>query len=376
MAFTRIVAAFSSAVEPFLPATCEFSESQSFIDSTKTIDIQESLDDFQSYKRSLLTNKSSRSSLRSSLESEPMDFLQNPNNKFGQLRKTQSNNTLFKNPLRRNLSSNLTVDTNHIITSPPSPEATVPLWTEQVKADVKKALDPEIIKRQEVIFEIIRTEKEFVEDLNYLLDHYVTAIQDSRIRLPAGLTHTFAALQDIYYMHKNISRQLLNIQAIYEVVPSITDALTQLVTKVETYDKYLLYHKTAIIELANARKKNTNLGQLVKTLEAHVITGRYRSLESLVTKPIQRLCKYPLLVMTLFRATPSSNTQLQNDRINLSSLHKKFDGAIRDLQERNERAKREELNRTMNSSGLKAPFKRSSAILRQHRRVSSLQVNG
>ncbi|CAG8575181.1 7880_t:CDS:2 [Ambispora gerdemannii] len=251
------------------------------------------------------------------------------------------------------------IGTNAIVTSPPSPDATVPLWTEQVDADTKKKMDSETIRRQEVMFEIIRTEKEFVDDLQYLLDHYVTAIQGSRIRLPNSLVHTFSVLLEIYYMHRNISRQLLNTQAIYRVVPSITDALVALVGNINKYDKYLLYHKTAISELANARKKGNKLGQLVKTLESHVMTGRYRSLESLLAKPIQRLCKYPLLVMTLLRVTPKSAKELdiRIDHEQLRKLHDELDHEIRSLQERNERAKKEEnLKRRINGLGSKCVY--------------------
>jgi hypothetical protein len=86
----------------------------------------------------------------------------------------------------------------------------------------------------------------------------------------------------------------------YPIIPSIAHILRDLATQFRLYESYLVHHKMAISEIANARKKNNKLGQLVKNLEADIPPGppgRILTLESLLTKPFQRLCKYPLLVM-------------------------------------------------------------------------------
>ena len=86
----------------------------------------------------------------------------------------------------------------------------------------------------------------------------------------------------------------------YPVIPSIAHILRDLATEFRMYESYLVHHKMAISEIANARKKNNKLGQLFKNLEADIPPGppgRILTIESLLTKPFQRLCKYPLLVM-------------------------------------------------------------------------------
>src|SRR5436853_7783532 len=83
----------------------------------------------------------------------------------------------------------------------------------------------------------------------------------------------------------------------HPIVPSIAHILRDLAAHFYMYEAYLIHHKMAISEIANAHKKNNKLGQLVKNLEADLLQGRILTLESLITKPFQRLCKYPLLVM-------------------------------------------------------------------------------
>jgi hypothetical protein len=72
--------------------------------------------------------------------------------------------------LRRIASTSNLTAAKKIITKPQNPEATVPLWINQIDAQSKEGIDPEVIYQQEVMFEIIRTEKEFTEDIQYLLD--------------------------------------------------------------------------------------------------------------------------------------------------------------------------------------------------------------
>ena len=86
----------------------------------------------------------------------------------------------------------------------------------------------------------------------------------------------------------------------YPIIPSIAHILQELATQFHMYESYLVHHRMAISEIVNARKKNNKLGQLVRKLEgdiADIPQGRILTLESLLTKPFQRLCKYPLLVM-------------------------------------------------------------------------------
>ncbi|CAG8529248.1 2357_t:CDS:2 [Acaulospora morrowiae] len=216
-----------------------------------------------------------------------------------------------------------------VITSP-SPKATsAPLWKEQVDPNVKAELSQDEIHRQEIIFEIIHTEKDFTKDVNYLIEHFISELQDSGIRLPYSLKQTFDVLPHILRLHRHVSLQLLCIQAIYPVIPSITHILRDLAKQFSIYESYLIHHRAAIAEIAHARKKNNKLGQIIRSLEAKVHLGKYLSIESLLTKPFQRLCKYPLLVVTLLKATSPDH----EDRDPLNDLYDQIDCALKELQE-------------------------------------------
>ncbi|CAG8546820.1 796_t:CDS:2, partial [Cetraspora pellucida] len=241
----------------------------------------------------------------------------------------RSSSGFLKSPMKRSWNSSVPNVSSTPIVTPLAPTPAPPLWKEQVDPNIKAELTQAEIHRQEIMFEIIRTEKAFVEDMKYLTD-----FQDSGIRLPSSLEQTFSILPDILLLHLNASLQLRCTQAImYPVVPSISHILRDLSKQFQIYEPYLVHYKMAISEIANARKKNNKLGQLVKSLESNLLPGRYLTLESLLTKPFQRLCKYPLLVMTLLRATAPDH----KDHPSLVDLHDQMDCALKELQERKSR---------------------------------------
>ncbi|CAG8639777.1 373_t:CDS:2 [Cetraspora pellucida] len=210
----------------------------------------------------------------------------------------RSSSGFLKSPMKRSWNSSVPNVSSTPIVTPLAPTPAPPLWKEQVDPNIKAELTQAEIHRQEIMFEIIRTEKAFVEDMKYLTD------------------------------------QLRCTQAImYPVVPSISHILRDLSKQFQIYEPYLVHYKMAISEIANARKKNNKLGQLVKSLESNLLPGRYLTLESLLTKPFQRLCKYPLLVMTLLRATAPDH----KDHPSLVDLHDQMDCALKELQERKSR---------------------------------------
>ncbi|CAG8607887.1 3115_t:CDS:2, partial [Racocetra fulgida] len=177
----------------------------------------------------------------------------------------KSSSGFLKSPMKRSWNSSVPNVSSTPIVAPLTPTPAPPLWKEQVDPNIKAELTQAEIHRQEIIFEIIRTEKAFVEDMKYLID-----FQDSGIRLPSSLEQTFSILPDILLLHLNVSL-------------------------------------TAISEIANARKKNNKLGQLVKSLESNLLPGRYLTLEN-----------HPSLV----------------------DLHDQMDCALKELQERKSRYER------------------------------------
>jgi hypothetical protein len=98
-----------------------------------------------------------------------LDEKKSVNISFRKPRRTGSNRSLFKLSMKKNWSfSNTSISSTATIVTPPSPTQVAPLWKDKVDSDVKNELHSSEIHRQEIMFEIIRTENSFVDDIKYL----------------------------------------------------------------------------------------------------------------------------------------------------------------------------------------------------------------
>lgn len=102
------------------------------------------------------------------LDEKKSIYTDNKNDMFERLRRTGSNRSLFKLSIKKSWNFSSQSVNGPAIVTPPSPTKVAPLWKEQVDSNIKNGLNPSEIHRQEVIFEIIRTEKAFVDDIRYL----------------------------------------------------------------------------------------------------------------------------------------------------------------------------------------------------------------
>jgi hypothetical protein len=119
---------------------------------------------------SALSTKQEDYSDEDSILDEKKSIYNDNNGMFERLRRTGSKSSLFKLSIKKSWNfSNPSVNGPAIVT-PPSPTKVAPLWKEQVDSNIKNGLNPSEIHRQEIMFEIIRTEKAFVEDIRYLIE--------------------------------------------------------------------------------------------------------------------------------------------------------------------------------------------------------------
>ncbi|RHZ71767.1 hypothetical protein Glove_253g73 [Diversispora epigaea] len=335
MFFDGLLLALNRAVESCIPQKeyQEFDYSNNNSDTDYLLDEKKAIFNQENINITHNNNNNNNNNNKRNYSNKKTNY----HNNHKTFKSKRSNSNLFKLSTKWN-SSTPSVNSSIMSTSsvsPPSPNAVAaPLWKEQVDPNIKAELSQEEIHRQEIIFEIIRTESDFANDIQYLIEHYINPLQDSGIRLPPSLKQTFDILPYIQLFHFQVSVQFKCIQAImYPVVPSITHILRDLAKQFSIYETYLVHHKAAISEIAHAKKKNNKLGQLVKSLESSVPPSgscRYLTIESLLTKPFQRLCKYPLLVKTLLKVTPPEHEDFNS----LRDLHDQIDCALNELQER------------------------------------------
>ncbi|KAF9928346.1 RHO1 GDP-GTP exchange protein 2 [Linnemannia zychae] len=184
------------------------------------------------------------------------------------------------------------------------------LWITSVPKDVSDSVSAEEKKRQEVIYELIYTERDFVNDLKYLKDKWITPIQNMDLlpenRRESFIDKVFYNINDVYNVNSKLGDALLKRQQAYSVVPEIGDIFLE---HVKNFAPFVLYGANQIeakYEFEHEKSTNSSFSRFVEETERRP-ESRKLELNGYLTKPTTRLGRYPLLLEAVLKYTKDDN---------------------------------------------------------------------
>lgn len=184
------------------------------------------------------------------------------------------------------------------------------LWAESVSRDVYESVSERERKRQEVIFEIISTERAYVQDLEYLRDIWMSPLSSQGI-LPdtrrADFVRTvFRNLLDIHAVNARLADMLTRRQRHRSVVEHIGDIFAEIVPDFEPYVFYGAHQAAARLRVEEERAINPVFAMFVEDTERKAVSRKLQ-VNGFLTKPTTRLARYPLLFEQMLKYTADDN---------------------------------------------------------------------
>ncbi|XP_038264155.1 dynamin-binding protein isoform X2 [Dermochelys coriacea] len=155
-------------------------------------------------------------------------------------------------------------------------------------------------KRSKVIEELLQTERDYIRDLEMCVEQIMVPLQQAQVQ-----SVDFEGLFGNIQMVISFSKQLLGaLEAGDAVGPAF---LAHQAGLEEVYKVYCQNHDEAIALLEAYEKDERIQKQLLDSLENLRGCTNYINLGSFLIKPVQRVMRYPLLLMELLSATPESH---------------------------------------------------------------------
>ncbi|KAJ6228426.1 rho guanine nucleotide exchange factor 9-related [Anaeramoeba flamelloides] len=184
-----------------------------------------------------------------------------------------------------------------------------------------------IEKRSQVIMELIETEKEYLGDLKIILNLYLNPLKEQKIielkdiSVIFSSVETIAGANDILFQRlmENYPKEDSNLK-VGEL--NVGKIFLEMGDYLKLYTLYCSNHEAALKTIAHYRKKS-NYQKFIKDRIVNYPEVRKLKLSDFLIKPIQRICKYPLLFRELLRATAidySDYDDLKNAFIKLSEV--------------------------------------------------------
>ncbi|XP_031699078.1 dynamin-binding protein isoform X3 [Anarrhichthys ocellatus] len=196
-----------------------------------------------------------------------------------------------------------------LLSSQPKPLDSTPTSDSTPAAGGTGTEDPELRmleKRSKVIEELLQTEKDYIKDLQMCVEEIIEPLQKKRVKNV-----------DFDGLFGNISSVIDLSQRLFETLQD-TDSIGTIFLdfKAELEDVYKIYcqnHDDAISLLESYEKDENIQCHVLECLERLRAMYRewgktnYINLGSFLIKPVQRVMRYPLLLMELLGATPESH---------------------------------------------------------------------
>ncbi|KAJ9612376.1 RHO1 GDP-GTP exchange protein 2 [Cladophialophora chaetospira] len=190
------------------------------------------------------------------------------------------------------------------------------LWINSVPKEVADKIDDKEKKRQEVISEIMYTERDFVKDLEYLRDFWIRPLRGSgsgnvnspikEERREKFVRTVFGNCLEVLGVNGKFAEELSKRQKEQHVVHSIGDVFLKFVPQFDPFIKYGANQMYGKYEFEKEKGSNPPFSRFVDETE-RLKESRKLELNGYLTKPTTRLARYPLLLDNVLKYTKDDN---------------------------------------------------------------------
>ncbi|KAI8931364.1 hypothetical protein NX059_011697 [Plenodomus lindquistii] len=186
------------------------------------------------------------------------------------------------------------------------------LWINTVPKEISDSVSEKEQKRQEVISELMYTERDFVKDLEYLRDFWMKPLRNPQAspipehRREKFVRTVFSNCQEVYMVNSRMAEALTRRQQKEAVVRNVGDIFLEYVPHFSPFIKYGANQLFGKYEFEHEKRTNNLFSKFVDEVE-RMKESRKLELNGYLTKPTTRLARYPLLLENIVKYTADDN---------------------------------------------------------------------
>ncbi|KAJ5066875.1 faciogenital dysplasia protein [Anaeramoeba ignava] len=168
--------------------------------------------------------------------------------------------------------------------------------------------------RANVIQELVQTEEKYVKDLHVIIEYYLKPLREKSIVHKKDISAMFSSIETIFGVNSNILQEL---QMLYQKDPekvaemNVGTVFQKYVDFLKIYTQYCSNHPQSISTVVKYSKKDAFENFIHHQKENVAECGGLGILDLLI-KPIQRICKYPLIFKELLKGTDPTYPDFQD----------------------------------------------------------------
>ncbi|KAF2165449.1 hypothetical protein M409DRAFT_24298 [Zasmidium cellare ATCC 36951] len=191
------------------------------------------------------------------------------------------------------------------------------LWINTVSKEISDSVSDKEKKRQEVISEIMYTERDFVKDLEYLRDFWIKPLRMPDIspipehRREKFIRTVFSNCQEVHSVNARMANALTRRQQQNPVVRNVGDIFLEYVPQFHPFIRYGANQLFGKFEFEKEKGSNPAFAKFTEDTE-RLKESRKLELNGYLTKPTTRLARYPLLLENVLKFTEENNPDMKD----------------------------------------------------------------
>lgn len=192
------------------------------------------------------------------------------------------------------------------------------LWYETVDQSVLDKLDKQEKMRQELIYELIYTERDYLKDLEFMTDFYIMPLRNPANNIipdrerDAFIRTVFGGVNSLLRLSRSLSEALtLRQQSQKPVIETIGDVFLQYVGNFDPFMEYSGNKVFASYEHERQQQVNFKYARFLESIEKRP-ESRKQDLSSFLIKGVQRPARYQLLLGGILKNTKESSPDYKN----------------------------------------------------------------
>lgn len=217
-----------------------------------------------------------------------------------------------------------------------------PSWTSSVPEEIWKNLAKKEIKRQETIYEVFITEKNFVKSLEVTRDTFMRTLAETNI-IPSDIRknfikHVFAHINDIYSVNRRFLEALSDRQKSSPVVKGIGDIILRFIPFFEPFVSYVASRPYAKYLIETQRSVNPYFARFDDDMMSSSLR---HGIDSFLSQGVSRPGRYMLLVKEIMKSSDQEKDKRDYDNLSraleaLRGFMKRIDRASGAAQDRHD----------------------------------------
>ncbi|KNC98059.1 uncharacterized protein SPPG_06473 [Spizellomyces punctatus DAOM BR117] len=180
---------------------------------------------------------------------------------------------------------------------------------------------PELM-RLSAVYELIETEADYVRDLSLMINFHKPQLQETQLLTEEEIQALFSNIDQLVPVNQQLLDRLHEKRDTDPFIPEVGDAIVDVSESFKVYTIYCGNYPEAM-KLVHKLQARPDLKEKLETM-MNSQEGRGLSLESFLIKPVQRICKYPLLIRELQKHTD----KLSKDTISLNLAMTKIESVV------------------------------------------------